>query len=236
MSPGQPNGDRNEAQRPTRADRTYERLREDLVRGRFDPGSRLRLVTLCGLYGVGMSPVREALSRLGSEGFVRAISQKGFRVSAVNLNELADLTLARESLETECLRLSITSAGQDWEDAVKASFERLNSLDELLADRAEDIIDDWETHNSQFHRALVAACPSQWLLRLRDLLYDQSRRYRRFAVLRSANIRRAHEEHRAIMKCALNRDSEAAGELIRAHIRTTSRTIYEAMALDAEVD
>ena len=217
----------------TLAGRTYDRLRRDIVDGRFAPSSRLHLATLCRHYGVGMSPVREALARLSSEGFAVALSQRGFRVSPLNLEDLKDLTLAREKLEAEALRLAIDNGDEAWRQRVAASFNRLRRLDQALAERAAEIIDQWELANGEFHRALVAACPSQWLLRMRELLYGQSQRYRRFSVIRSANIRRAHEEHRSIMEAALDRDAERACDLIRAHVLATSQTVLEALSAES---
>jgi DNA-binding GntR family transcriptional regulator len=217
----------------TLADQTYERLRRDIVDGHFAPGSRLHLATLCRRYSVGMSPVREALSRLSSEGFSVALSQRGFRVSPLNLEDLKDLTLARERLEAEALRLAIGNADEVWQQQIVASFDRLSRLDRALAERAAEIIDQWEVANGEFHRALVASCPSQWLLRMRELLYGQSQRYRRFAVVHSANIRRAHEEHQAIMEAALERNAERACDLIRAHVLATSQTVLEALSAKA---
>ncbi len=213
----------------TLADKTYDRLRHDIVNGRFAAGSRLHLATICRRYGVGMSPVREALSRLSSEGFAVALSQRGFRVSPLNLEDLKDLTLARERLEAEALHLAINHADEAWRQRVVTSFERLGRLDRALAERATEIVDQWEVANGEFHRALVSTCPSQWLLRMRELLYGQSQRYRRFAVVRSANIRRAHEEHQAIVEAAFEGNAERACDLIRAHVITTSQTVIEAL-------
>ena len=217
----------------TLADRTYDRLRRDIVDGSFAPSSRLHLASLCQRYGVGMSPVREALARLSSEGFAVALSQRGFRVSPLNLDDLKDLTIAREKLEAAALRLAIENADESWRQAVNASFDRLSRLDHALADRAAEIIDQWEVANGEFHRALVAACPSQWLLRMRELLYGQSQRYRRFSVIHTANIRRAHEEHRSIMEAALDRDAERACEMLRAHVLATSQNVLEALSAEA---
>ena len=224
-------------QRPpklTLADRTYERIRRDIVDGHFAPSSRLHLASLCRRYGVGMSPVREALARLSSEGFAIALSQRGYRVTPLNLEDLKDLTLAREKLEADALRLAIENADESWREGIITSFDRLSQLDRALADRAAEIIDQWELANGEFHRALVTACPSQWLLRMRELLYGQSQRYRRFSVIQSANIRRAHEEHRSIMEAALARDSDRACNLIRAHVLATSQTVLEALSAETE--
>lgn len=79
----------------TLATAVYERLRADLISSALLPGEKLRMERLRERYGVGASPLREALNRLVSEGLVAQIDQKGFRVADVSLEELQELTQAR---------------------------------------------------------------------------------------------------------------------------------------------
>ena len=62
----------------TVAESTYQRLRQDILWGRFAPGSPLRSDELRSRYDVGISPLREALTRLTSERLVTSIGQRGF--------------------------------------------------------------------------------------------------------------------------------------------------------------
>ena len=64
----------------TLAEKAYDNLRQDIVRGAFVPGSPLRLADLGERYGMGFSPLREALNRLQSERLVTSESLRGFRV------------------------------------------------------------------------------------------------------------------------------------------------------------
>src|SRR5882757_7754439 len=85
----------------------YEALRADLLACRIAPGSRLKIQDLCRQHAVSLGAIREALSRLTSEGLVVAEPQRGFRVAPISAEELKDLYLARIELEGLCLKRSI---------------------------------------------------------------------------------------------------------------------------------
>ena len=63
---------------------TYDRIRADLLACRIEPGARLKIGELCQTLSVSLSAVREALSRLSSEGLVVAEPQRGFRVAPIS--------------------------------------------------------------------------------------------------------------------------------------------------------
>src|SRR6201999_1825607 len=73
----------------------HDRLRADLLACRLKPGERLIINQLCQYLDVSLGAVREALSRLSSEGLVIAEPQRGFRVAPISAEDLKDLTAAR---------------------------------------------------------------------------------------------------------------------------------------------
>ena len=72
----------------TLAAQVYEKLREDIVAGHLEPGSKLKLEQLLSKYSVGMSPLREALSRLVGDMLVTSQGQRGFRVAPLSLTQI----------------------------------------------------------------------------------------------------------------------------------------------------
>src|SRR5713226_2158585 len=82
-------------QKITLASAVYEQLRDDIITGAEPPSRRLHIQGLCDRFAVGLSPVREALSRLSSEGLIKQTDRRGFSVTGVSLSELFDLTRAR---------------------------------------------------------------------------------------------------------------------------------------------
>lgn len=218
----------------TLTDQVYGQIREDILGGILAPGARLRVEPLKARYGMGASPIREALSRLTGDGLVRIQGRRGFTVAEITLEELADITETRVTLETQALKSSIEHAcnsgeGDRWEAGVVASFHRLAKLDGQL--RLERPTQQWEERHGEFHEALVAACPYERLQHFRRLLFDQSERYRRLSLSDTAVGRDVSAEHRELMEAALAYNAERAATLLACHIRRTSEIVAGAVRL-----
>ena len=99
----------------------YPALKRDILRGVFAPGEKLLMSALKARYGLGVGPLREALSQLVAEHLVVAISQRGFRVAPMSLAELADIYDARAHLEAMILGLAIARGDDAWEAQIVAS-------------------------------------------------------------------------------------------------------------------
>jgi DNA-binding GntR family transcriptional regulator len=103
---------------------------------------------------------------------------------------------------------------------------------------APETIAGWEQANRQFHVALIAGCPSRWLLHFTASLYDQWQRYRHRTVLRRAIPRRGlSADHKELIRLTLARDADAACAALSRHIEATARTaeaaIFESIPIKA---
>ena len=78
--------------RATTATAVYQRIKDDILDGKLAPGLKLRIEFVSERYGAGSSPIREALSRLSSEGIVIRHEQRGFCVAPISLDELREVT------------------------------------------------------------------------------------------------------------------------------------------------
>ena len=201
----------------TLVESSYNRLRSDIIAGKLAPGAKLRIEELRDDYRIGASPLREALNRLAGEGFVTVEEQRGFKVAPVSPDDLKDLSRMRTMLECEALRESISNGDDEWEANLLAAHHRLQKAERSFGKN----LDEWEQRNEEFHEALVAACTSSWLLRLRHVLYEQHKRYRFIAILSHQQDRDVHREHREILEAALARDVKAAIEATERHIQFT---------------
>lgn len=201
----------------------YERLRADILAGRLAPAQRLKTGALCDHLGVSLGVVREALSRLAAEGLVNAEPQRGFQVAPISTDDLLDLTIARVELEGTCLRRSIANGDLSWESQLVAAFHQLSGTPDYLDDDGT-MTADWINAHARFHEALVAACGSAWLMRLRRTLYEQAERYRQ---LSAAKLRKRHigAEHKDIFEATLERDADKAVQLLSRHIETTTESL-----------
>jgi len=210
--------------------KVFEALRADILACRFAPGQRLKIGELCARFEVSLGAIREALARLAAEGLVVAEAQKGFRVAPVSNADLADLTTTRVEIEGLALRRAILFGDVAWEAGIVAAFDRLSRLPGRAQDDAGRVSDAWSDAHQAFHTALVAGCNSQWLLRLRSILFEQSERYRRLSVRTGRKDRDVLGEHRAIMAAALERDADRAAALMAEHILLTTRLLISVAA------
>ena len=218
----------------TLARRAYHQLRQDIVGGQLQPGSKLKLESLVQQYGIGMSPLREALARLAGDQLVKTEDQRGFWVAPLSLEELDDISRVRTLVETEALRLSIENGDAGWERQVRECFDALSRVEGSLVDTQAPVpretLDLWEECNHAFHTALVAACGSPWLVRLQELLYQQAERYRRVSLSYSQGRRFVHDEHVAMFEAAVARNALRACRLTEDHLMRTYDAVRGALA------
>src|SRR5262252_1570154 len=121
--------ERSDGASRTLADTLAAELRSAILRGAVAPGARLRLDELRTRFGVSLSPLREALSRLAAEGVVTAASQRGYRVPEVSLEGLEEVNTVRCHIEPLALAESIRRGGDDWEERLVAVFHRLTKVE-----------------------------------------------------------------------------------------------------------
>jgi DNA-binding GntR family transcriptional regulator len=212
----------------------YAELRSQLLACHFAPGEKLKIDDLCRRFAVGSSAVREALSRLASEGFVVSEPQRGFRVAPLSIDALRDLTDVRCSIEALCLQSAIEKGGVEWQSQVVAALHRLTHTPVWADKAARRYSDEYAKAHEIFHEVLAAGCGSPWLLHLRTILFNHSERYRWFTGPLSKVDRDLDREHREIAEAALSRDSERAVALMNEHLQMTAKVILDAVSSGRE--
>lgn len=202
--------------------KTYETLRADVLSCRVRPGEKLIISTISDRLGVSIGAVRESLSRLTSEGLVLSKPQRGFWVAPISPDDLKDLTRVRTNIELQCLERSIIHGGIKWESQLVGINHELSCIPPGTPSNPDLPSEAFARVHANFHLALVAACDSPWLLRLRILLYDQSERYRRLSVPLAGAKRDLVREHGEITEAAIARDVGRATTLLEEHFQRTT--------------
>lgn len=223
----------------TKTEAAYRLLRHDILTTRLKPGAALKLGALRETYGVGWTPLREALSRLEAERLVTAVSNRGFAVAPVSRAELEDLRRARIVVELPLLEESIMKGDSDWEASVVTAHYWLSRCSLALDDPSDAAVDEWDEKHTAFHSALLSAATSNWLLRFQATVSDQLRRHHRFLGLAptlrdAAGLKNGYEDavaalrkamgiehHTLLMQAALDRDVERAKALMTEHVGYT---------------
>ncbi|MFD1626848.1 GntR family transcriptional regulator [Azospirillum griseum] len=210
----------------TLANVAVQRIIDDIVSGQLEPCAKLRIESLKEQYGMGASPLREALSRLSTLGFVTNESHRGFRVAPMSQADLEDITLNRRMVEREALLRSLTRDDDEWEVGVVAAYTRLERTVERLRTGQGADGADLERAHKQFHTAIVAHCGSPRLLGLHDTLYDQAQRYRRLMMRGIQDLDEFLAHHTALLKALLGGDADAAVHALTDHLNLTLTSVY----------
>jgi GntR family carbon starvation induced transcriptional regulator len=130
------------------------------------------------------------------------------------------------------LRLSIAKGDTEWESKVVAASYLMRKQDIALAQITSGVPDSWEDANTAFHSAMVTACGSKWLLKVRASLHDQCARYRRASVYQKLGQRDLDAEHQAISEAVLSREVDLACELTAQHFALTATSLSDAASLE----
>lgn len=205
--------------------RVGQAIETDILAGRLAPASRLGIAETAARYGVGATPLREALSRLAARGLVRAEGHRGFRVTAISRADLADIVLIRQAVEREALGLAMARGDAAWEADILAALHKLRRG--IAADPRSFREGDaaFDALHKAFHSSLLAACGSPRLIAAQSQLYDEAYRYRRLMM---ASFRSAEEfvrSHERLADLVVARDGAATKEL-EAHIASTLALVY----------
>ncbi len=199
---------------------TLNSLTSDIIKGKYLPREKLSIETLAELYQIGKSSIREALSQLIDKDLVNWDNQKGFIVSDISIDDLADIYQAIAKIEMLCVEMAIKKGDDYWEANVLATSHRLTRSDASSQIDA----DEWQSRHLAFHGALVSGCMSPRLFQIRHSLYEKSTRYRNLWLKEIVNKSNRDEvnqkEHAELTNLALNRDIEGATRLIERHILT----------------
>lgn len=208
----------------SRAEAVFEMLRADLLEGRIEPGERLKLPALVERFGVSITVVREALTRLAEQRIVVAVPNRGFSVMPLSIEDLKDLARLRVRLETMALRDSIERGDLRWETAVVAAHHTLSRTPDV-DDKGDLNIAKLCAHRA-FHHALTSGCGSPRLIEMVDNLRDSAELYRAWARSIAHDYERdVQAEHDEIVRAALAHDANGATAALRDHIERTATAL-----------
>lgn len=207
----------------------YERLRADLLSCELEPDGKLNISALAQSLAVSQGAVREALSRLISEGLVVLEQNRGFRATPVAADLVKNLSAARLEIDELCLRSAIKHGGLEWEAGLLAASHRLSRTLASLEHTAPALSELTNVHR-RFYESLFSACDNSWLTWMQGLLYNQSSRYR-YACLGSGHEKTDFYDYDGpFVSRVLVRDAEGALVVMKTHYELNAQRIVDALA------
>jgi DNA-binding GntR family transcriptional regulator len=206
----------------SKADVAYDEIRAAVLGGDLPPGTVLNQEQLAEDLGVSTTPLREALRRLESEGFVNMPPHRDAIVAPLDADELLALYEVREALDS-------LAAGLAAERHDEADAEAMAEAAARLGDEGGDPV----VANRALHASIYRASHNPVLIAQLDSLWDRSDRYR-IAIRGIARQPQVVESHRAIVATVLSRDAVGAAAKMRVHINEARRSAEEAIASSAD--
>lgn len=146
----------------------YQRLKESLHQGRFEPGEKLKIRQLAAQWQVSAMPVRAALLTLVAEGALEGQQQRSVRVPVLTASRYKEILAVRLTLEGEAAERGTTRINAQQKAQLTALVEQMK-----LASASADA-SAYLQANSNFHLVLYSACGNNVLVHLIESLWMQT--------------------------------------------------------------
>ena len=194
----------------------YEQLRQEIVQGILLPGEKLKVMPIAKRFGIGQSPVREALSKLSAFGLVVVEENKGFRVALVSEFDIRDTYKVFTAVEITALQWAMKCGDVQWQANIVAQLHKLSIIENSKKIVPQSV---WAAANYDFHLALIAGCNSPTLLEVRQQIYMKFDRYCQMSYQLSQQMNHNNYAcHQELADAVLQRDVSRAKKLMIGHI------------------
>jgi len=179
----------------------------------YDPRQELRVDErqLTSALGVSRTPVREALSLLEQEGFIRTVPRRGIYIIRKSKREMIEMIQMWAALESMAARLATLYAS----DAAIAKLRHL--FDEFQNSPPSEHLGEYSDANIAFHTAVIALGRSQTIIDATRNLLMHVRAIRRATITQNDRAARSIVDHLKIIEALEKRDTELAERLTRQH-------------------
>ncbi len=190
----------------------YQKLKEDIIKGKYEPGSVFVEKDYASELNVSRTPVREAVLRLANEGYINIIPRKGTLISSISFEDIKSIYEYRMILEPESiLLLKDKKIDTSWIDGWIDKFSSKNENNSLSED------DD-----KKFHVELAKLTGNKYIYSQIDSIMDKCSRIRILSNFESSvRYKESMNEHIEILKCLKNKDVSKASEMMKVHLINT---------------
>jgi DNA-binding GntR family transcriptional regulator len=163
--------------------------------------------------GVSRTPIREAMTLLEQEGFLRAVPRRGVFVRRKTRREIVEMIQMWAALESMAARLATLKASDDEIADLRRLFDRFDG--ERQAPTRH--IDEYSEANITFHEALVKLSKSQAIAQTIRNVFAHVRAIRKLTISQSDRASRSITDHMHIIEALEARDTEGAERFAREH-------------------
>lgn len=196
-------------------ERAYRAIRRRILDGMYNSNRFLREESLARALGISRTPVREALRRLVSEGWIEQIPHCGARVVEWTHDDAEEVFELRSILEAHAARRA--AARMSWAGLTRLG-ELIDTMEELAASERAEAREDIAPLNDEFHRVILEASGSPRLQRLVAAIVQAPMTTRSFQRYDAREMARSMSQHRDILRAIREGDGVWAAASMRGHI------------------
>jgi len=161
--------------------------------------------------GVSRTPIREAMTLLEQEGFVRTRPRRGIYVVRKTKREIVEMITVMAALESMAARLAAQRA------AAPDIVELRRLMDRFRNGNTGERLDDYSEANIAFHQAIIKMSGCALLAEMTENLFIHMRAIRKITIHQENRAARSIIDHMRIIEALERRDSELAERLAREH-------------------
>lgn len=198
-------------------------LRRSILSGQIAPGSQILQNELAARCGVSRAPLRNAMRSLEGQGLIRYSSHRGYYVTEIDLEELAELSEIREVIETDLLR---SVAGGITETTINRMAASIDAM--RVAEREQDWA-EWLSSHRTFHFTLFEASGRTFVTRILSQLWDLADLYRSYYMRTRISDARDLREHKMILEAARIKDVDRLEAVMVSHRGGTVESIESSL-------
>lgn len=205
-------------------DRVYEYIKQAIIQGVYQSGERIKERELAELLNVSRTPIREALFRLESQGFVTTIPRKGVIVSKLSQEEIIEIFLILSSVESLAMKLAAERANPSHRDELGAI---IGEIDAML--KQNQVTKESSVFHFKINDVICRAAQSPRLVQMLDGLSDYIRSFVQLGYGIPGRITKAMEEHRDLAQAVRDGNGDRAEELTKVHLENAKRAYLDAL-------
>jgi len=197
----------------------YHKIVEYILQGEIKPGEKIVQLDFAKKLGASITPVREALRRLQSDGLITVEPQRGATLKKLSIEEVEEIYSIRVKLEGLAVELTINNLDDakienlvEFRRKFRSSLEHKDNL-------------RWLNDNTDFHSYFAEFCKNATLCQMIRNLYIKVNKYKYVALMHPNWITEYSLQHEEIINAAIDKNSKDAGKLMEIHLDTVKENL-----------
>lgn len=179
-------------------------IKQEIIQGILKPGEKIDLKSLSGRFQISTIPIREALKRLVSEGFIESKSHRGYFVRVYTPQDIEQIGEARLMVEKYCLE----------EHFSNIDLKKLRQIYEEMQEYYHKDLEEYIRRDIELHSLIVNSCRNNFIIDF----YNSLREKINFFIHIQEEKETFCKQHLQIIECILSKNKDQAARLLKDHI------------------